>query len=105
MIRVNYLRSETHHRLAVEGHAGYDDSGRDIVCAGISSITCALMNFLPNRTERAVEEVQAGSGEANIVCSRNVLTDTAFDVAMFGYLQTHQEFPHNVEVYIASDGG
>ena len=105
MIRVNYLRTETHHRLAVKGHAGYDDSGRDIVCAGISSITCALMNFLTNRVEMSVEEVHAGRGDASIVCRRSEAADTAFDVAMFGYLQTHQEFPQNVEVYIAPNGG
>lgn len=105
MIRVNYLRSETRHRLSVTGHAGYDDSGRDIVCAGISSITCALMNFLTNRVEATVEEVHAGHGEASIACRRSDPADTAFDVAMFGYLQTQQEFPQNVEVYISSDGG
>lgn len=28
--------------LAVDGHAGYDDGGRDIVCSAISMLCCAL---------------------------------------------------------------
>ena len=29
-------------RLAVDGHAGYDDTGRDIVCSAMSMLCCAL---------------------------------------------------------------
>ena len=104
MIRVNYLQGDDSHALSGTGHAGYDDSGRDIVCAGVSSITCALMNYLTNRVLDDVEEVHAGSGEATIVCRRSDLADAAFDLAMFGYLQSSHEYPRNVEVYISAQG-
>ena len=31
-----------HYRLTVKGHAGYDVPGKDIVCAGVSALTCTL---------------------------------------------------------------
>lgn len=105
MIRVNYLQGDGSHRLCISGHAGYDNSGRDIVCAGVSSITCALVNYLTHRTLEHVVEVHAGSGEATIVCRCGGLPDIAFDMALIGYLQFQANYPQHVEVYIASDGG
>ena len=105
MIRVNYLQESDSHRLCIAGHAGYDSSGRDIVCAGVSSITCALVNYLTHRAPEHVVEIHAASGEATIVCRRGDLPDAAFDMAQIGYLQFQANYPQYVEVYIASDGG
>ena len=44
MTRVVVTLDETQMRVLVSGHSGYDDIGKDIVCAGISSI----MNYVTN---------------------------------------------------------
>ena len=37
---------QTDQEITVEGHAGYDKPGKDIVCAGISAITTTLIATL-----------------------------------------------------------
>ena len=41
MINVRYIPEE--YSLEVSGHAGYAEAGKDIVCAGASALTMALM--------------------------------------------------------------
>lgn len=36
-----------------EGHAGYDDSGRDIVCAAVSTLVFTTINAIKDLTEDA----------------------------------------------------
>ena len=42
MVHVEYELYENDFRLAVRGHAGYAEKGKDIVCAGISALMRAL---------------------------------------------------------------
>lgn len=38
-------------RVEVSGHAGFDEKGRDVVCAGISILTYTLLNAAASRPE------------------------------------------------------
>lgn len=42
MIRVVIEQTGVEHRVTVAGHAGYAEPGKDIVCAGVSSLFVAL---------------------------------------------------------------
>lgn len=48
MITVSILRRQDNgiEGFKVEGHANYDKRGRDIVCAGVSSITVGTVNSI-----------------------------------------------------------
>ncbi|WP_010270834.1 ribosomal-processing cysteine protease Prp [Paenibacillus senegalensis] len=49
MIRVNIYRStgdNTIRSFSVEGHADFDEHGKDIVCAGVSAVTIGTMNAI-----------------------------------------------------------
>lgn len=104
MIRVNYERSGNRHRLSVKGHAGYSDHGNDIVCAGVSSLSYALLGYL-HHAGCDIAEAKADSGDLQIDCAGDGLIAGAFDMAMVGYLQISKKYPQHVEVYIASTGG
>lgn len=104
MIRINYDRTGNRHRLSVKGHAGYAAHGDDIVCAGVSGISYALLGYL-HHAGCDIEEARADSGDLLIDCSGNELIAAAFDMAMVGYLQIHKKYPQHVDVYIASTGG
>ena len=98
MIRVDYTRKGSHHHtLTVHGHAGYDDTGRDIVCAGVSAISYALLGYLYH-VGYVVEDVKTESGDLSLSC---VGGDAAFDMAMVGYLQIARAYPQCVDVHIA----
>ena len=43
MIEIKIIESQG--LIEVKGHAMYDDKGKDIVCAGVSSITTGFVNY------------------------------------------------------------
>ena len=48
MTHIRYRADGRAHSLELCGHANYAAEGPDIVCAGLSAITYALMGFLMN---------------------------------------------------------
>lgn len=47
MIRIIYERDE--FTVTVHGHAGYDAGGKDIVCAGVTALTEAMLQRVEGR--------------------------------------------------------
>ena len=52
MIKVLYkLDDDNYSELTVSGHAEFDDSGKDLICASVSSIIFGLMNAIDETKE------------------------------------------------------
>jgi hypothetical protein len=56
MIIVHVLLDENHEYFGfrVKGHAGYDDFGKDIVCAAVSAVTIGMINATLELTDAGV---------------------------------------------------
>ncbi|MBR2894997.1 MAG: ribosomal-processing cysteine protease Prp [Oscillospiraceae bacterium] len=93
MITVDYTRGSGWHRLTVSGHAGYAETGRDIVCAGVSVLSCALAGCIPNPLKKVAED-----GYFAIECPRGAHSDSIFQMALTGYRQISWEHPECVQV-------
>ena len=53
MIKVIYeVKNEKYVSLEIKGHAEFDDSGKDLVCASVSSIAFGFMNALDALNEK-----------------------------------------------------
>jgi uncharacterized protein YsxB (DUF464 family) len=104
MIRVNYLREGERHRLSVTGHAGYAAHGNDIVCAGVSGISYALLGYLHN-IGCDITKAHTDSGELLLDVRGDEMTTGAMDMALVGYLQIAKKYPQHVDVYIARTAG
>lgn len=104
MIDIRHGRIEGCHVLSMRGHAGYADKGGDIVCAGVSAITYALLGWLanhdPGQFYRVVEP-----GETMIIVQEGRDIDTAFSVALIGLAQIAQKYPDNVTMTYSAEGG
>ena len=46
MIKINIKKSENIDFIEVKGHANYDEYGKDIVCASVSSIIITTVNAI-----------------------------------------------------------
>lgn len=58
-------RSQTVREVSISGHANYDDYGKDIVCAAVSSVSINIINA----TEIIVGvPLETEQGEGLIVC-------------------------------------
>ncbi|MGI6072034.1 MAG: ribosomal-processing cysteine protease Prp [Lachnospiraceae bacterium] len=56
MIRVSiYKKSGLYEGFAVTGHSGYNEFGKDIICAAVSALVINTVNSIENFTEDAFE--------------------------------------------------
>ena len=59
MIKVSYkLDGDNYTYLSVKGHANFDDYGKDIICASVSSIVFGLMNCLDGYTRITIRDLK-----------------------------------------------
>ena len=106
MIMVRYENDGVMCALSLDGHAGYAPSGDDIVCAGVSGITYALLGYLEgHREELPFLCYSAESGNVLVACKGGKNVETAFEVAVTGLAQIAKKYPKHVTVTIAADGG
>ncbi len=63
MICFTVWKSEDQYRgFECTGHAGYDDSGRDIICSAVSALAVNTVNSIEEFTQDAMEVEQEPEG-------------------------------------------
>lgn len=101
MIRAKYRTDGEGHSLVMNGHAGYAQSGDDIVCAGASSIVFALLGWLENHPEEYdFLNTDVHSGDVLVACEGGERTAVAFEMAAIGLLQLADKYPDHVAIDI-----
>lgn len=89
--------------LKVEGHAGYDEEGKDIVCASASILAYTLAQMLSYFGERVEADVNLEIGNTTILCKCKdyrgfVKTVHAFNFAETGYQLLEHNYPQYVRL-------
>lgn len=84
--------------ITVSGHAGFAEAGKDIVCAGVSSLTRTLIRSLEHLTRDEIE-YEISPGRADIHCGNlseegKLLVDSFF----IGICQIADELPDYVRI-------
>ena len=109
MIKIKYetktVREGRQFKISINGHADYAKKGSDIVCAGVSALTIALINTLDAlEDEGKVESImQIDVGVTEIECLSKIFTDiieveSAFNTVLRGFKHIEKEYPKNVMV-------
>lgn len=87
--------------MAVSGHSGYAESGKDIVCAGVS-ITAQSLAAALSQTDGVMCDVNKEEGRMFMVCkhSKQVkrYVDGMFDMARIAFELLAEEYPEYVKV-------
>ena len=84
--------------ITVNGHANYAETGKDIVCAGVTALTQTLIRALEGLTKDEIE-YEISPGRADIHCGNlskegELLVDSFF----IGVCQIADEFPDHVRI-------
>lgn len=58
MIKVSIKKTNSINEIRIDGHSGYDEMGKDIVCAAVSSIVITTVNAILKIDEKSLEYVQ-----------------------------------------------
>ncbi len=101
MIKAEFKKQgECFSGFSIEGHAGYAESGRDVVCSAVSSAVQLIVNILDEFDCEPVVDV----GENLIECRISASHHTAS--AILKQLKLHleailEEFPKTIKITIS----
>lgn len=100
MIEIRYTRSENDHWFNLKGHAGYANSGSDIVCAGVSAIFIALCDKVSDMAmKRQCTYGYMDDGETRKLHIHSISgVDDIIDMANRGFQFIAEEYPDYVKI-------
>lgn len=101
MVKAKYTVEDNIHTLTVLGHANYAEYGKDIVCAGVSSIVQALIAWIEENYYKAnCISVTPKEGEVIISCEGGEDIAAVFHMASIGLGQIADSYPDHVQINI-----
>lgn len=84
--------------ITIEGHAGYAEAGKDIVCAGVTALTENLIGSIESLTEDKIQyNISPGRVDIhfkNLSEAGKLLVDSFF----IGICEIADEFPEYVRI-------
>ena len=85
-------------KIQISGHANYAEEGKDIVCAGVTTLTQNLVKSIEDLTEDKIEyDISPGRADIkyrNLSGKAKTLVDSFF----IGICMIADEFPDNVRI-------
>lgn len=101
MVRARYTVEGNTHTLVVLGHANYGEYGKDIVCAGVSSLVQALIGWIEENYYKAdCISIDPKMGEIIVSCEGGEDIASVFQMASTGLEQIADSYPDHVQIDI-----
>lgn len=94
MIKVNIKKNH----IEIKGHAMYDDYGKDIVCASISSIAITTVNAILRLDEKALKYRKKDGFLIIDVLKESEQTNTLILNMIELIKELEKEYPKNIKV-------
>ena len=79
-----------HGLLEIDGHAGYAEKGKDIVCAAVSALACSLVCYGRGKVEREDGHMSFSAGKMS------TRARGAFDCTYGGFALLADAYPTHV---------
>lgn len=82
--------------LEIKGHANSDEHGKDLVCAGVSSIITGGFNAL---VKDEIKEITLEEGYAKVVVKSDAnYSKVVLDVMLTQLLTIEESYPQNINI-------
>ena len=91
-------------RLEVNGHAGYAEEGKDIVCSAISMLTDALGGVLEEAEARGRCEYRIRDGDGSVVITADPTLGSVneikayFRMVVTGFRMLQEQYPKHIQI-------
>lgn len=95
MTNVNYIISEEHSMIEVEGHSGYAEAGNDIVCSAISILVQTLEEHLDRICDTYNADIKPGRAE---ITAEGAKAKECFEFTVTGLRLIENSFPRYISV-------
>jgi uncharacterized protein YsxB (DUF464 family) len=100
MLKITLLTEGEKLSLKLEGHAGYAEPGKDIVCASASILAYTLATIVENHGINTTINLTSGNTTIECECTDHPMMDVirdAFNFANVGYALLAHNYPQYVE--------
>ena len=85
-------------KIVISGHALYDEYGKDIVCASVSSVSICTVNAILSVNKDAIEATEK-EGELIInINSNDDITTKLIDNMFRCFEKLEKQYPNNVKI-------
>ena len=102
MLKVTLLTEGEKLSLRLEGHAGYAEHGKDIVCASATILVGTVAQYAKLANEHGdftiPPEIVLNSGDAFVCCEATEEVKKMFAFAELGYRLLQHNYPQYVEI-------
>lgn len=95
MIKVD-LREE--NKIIITGHSGYDELGKDIVCASVSSIVVTTINAIIDFDETAIEYTDKNDKTSIEIVKNDNITNKLINNMIFMLSTIEKDYPKNIKI-------
>ena len=98
MIKVKLLKNDnTVNKVIIKGHAMYDDFGKDIVCAAVSSTVITSVNACLSIDENSLN-YDDKDGLVIEIKKEDILTKKIIDNMISNLKELERSYPKNVQI-------
>jgi uncharacterized protein YsxB (DUF464 family) len=101
MLKVTFTENPEKLSLKVEGHAGFAEPGKDIVCASASILTYTLASIIEKCDTNSNINLEGGDAIIESNCNDPLMKDiieNSFNFAVAGYAQLEHNYPQYVRL-------
>lgn len=101
MIKVTVLKENSFIKnITIKGHSGYDEQGRDIVCASISSTCITVVNAILHMDQEAISFEKKEGYLSITVLKHTQYIDVLLEVMLAQLQDLEKSYPKNVKIMI-----
>ena len=88
----------TKENISILGHAMYDDYGKDIVCAAVSSIITTSVESIASIDERAIDINQTENKLEIIINKHDDITNKLINTMLTLLSELEKKYPKNIKI-------
>ena len=98
MIKVILTKKDDNvNKVIINGHAGYDDFGKDIVCAAVSSTVITTINILLSLDNQSIS-YNDSRGLIIEVLKNDMTTKEIINVLISNLYELEKAYPKNIQI-------
>ena len=93
------IKVEVHKdNISIHGHAMYDDYGKDIVCAAVSSIVMTSVESIASLNKEAIDLEEDKDKITIIINEHDTNTDKLIDTMIDLLKELEKKYPKNIKI-------
>ena len=88
----------TKKNISILGHAMYDDYGKDIVCASVSSIVMTSVESIASIDNSAIDVIKSNDKLEIIINKYDDITTKLIDTMIMLLKELEKKYPKNIKI-------